>query len=473
MVRSIFCFFVGCLISPGTFADEVKPVVQFQPTGLWLGTLKIGVIDLRIVLEITKEKEGKLSGQMISLDQGNAKVPFSSIEHTDNNLNIELKLAGINFKCEQVNATEMKADFKQGGVELKLKLQKIEKIPVSLRPQMPKPPFPYLVRELEFKNEEAKISLAGTLTLPDGKGPFPTVVLVSGSGPQDRDETLFGHKPFWVIADHFARNGIASFRYDERGVGKSKGKFAGSTSADFASDCLAAIQMLQKAEGVDPSKIGICGHSEGGLVAPLVASNNPKEVAFIISLAGPGITGEQILYTQMQDFALQLDPNAKDEIAQSRKMLEKLVPIMKSGEKPEIIEKNMTKALDEFITDLPVGEAKDSLTKGKATIIGRLADPWMCWFVSHDPTEFFKKTKCPVLALNGGKDVQVKPKDNLNGIKKALMAGKNSHFEIKEFPGLNHLFQECKSGQLNEYGLIEQTISPKVLDVMAQWILKR
>ena len=344
-------------------------------------------------------------------------------------------------------------------------------MPTVKRPQTPKPPFAYPVEDVSIDNDSAKIKLAGTLTLPKGDGLFPAVVLVSGSGPQDRDETIFRHKPFAVIADHLAKQGIACLRYDDRGVGKSKGKFAGATSADFATDAFAAVKFLKGQAKIDPKRIGICGHSEGGIVAPLVAAEHPDDVAFIILLAGPGISGERILSEQMKDFSKQADPKADEK--EIRELFEAVTPIMKTAKTTEEAKEGLKVAIDKLIAAEKDAKKRKEAEEATAPLIDQFSDPWFRWFVALDPVPTLHEVKCPILALNGEKDVQVKSKQNLDLIESTLKASGHKAYQCVEFKGLNHLFQTCKTGTLAEYGQIEETIAPGVLKKLSEWIGER
>lgn len=463
------------------WADD-KPKAP-SPVGIWLGTLKVGVIDLRLAFDLS-EKDGKLGGKLNSLDQGRVELPLKTVAFKDGKLTLQLGdgTAGATFEGKLSDKGDaVEGEFKQGGQTFPLKLERIEKLPTSNRPQTPKAPFPYPTEDVEFENKEAKdlsvkdnppnVKLAGTLTLPKGDGPFPAVVLVSGSGPQDRDETLFEHKPFLVLADHLARNGIACLRYDDRGTHKSKGKFADATSADFATDAYAAVQYLKGHKKIDPKRIGVCGHSEGGIVAPLVAAAHPDDVAFIVLLAGPGVSGEQIMYQQALDFSKLLDEKTDEK--EVKEFVDAVMPVLRSDKKPDEVKKGLSEVMMKL-----AGKEKDETKRKKAeeavpVAVGRLSDPWFRWFVLHDPAPTLEKVKCPVLAVCGEKDVQVRAKDNLEAIASALTRGGNKRFRCVEYAGLNHLFQTCKTGLMSEYGVIEETVAPVVLTQLTEWIHER
>ena len=457
------------VLVPGRADDKPKAP---SPVGLWLGTLKAGVIDLRLAFEVTADKDDKekLTARLFSLDQTPEPIPVKTAAFADGKLTLDLpdlkaKFEGtLDAKGESVTGT-----FEQVGQTFPLKLDRVEKMPTLNRPQTPQAPFPYPAEEVTFENKAAKdltvkenppaVKLAGTLTLPKGDGPFPAVVLVSGSGAQDRDELLFGHRPFLVIADHLARNGVACLRYDDRGYGKSTGKFGGATSADFATDAHAAVAYLKGRKEIDPKRIGLCGHSEGGVIAPLVAAEHPADVAFIILLAGPGVSGERILHQQALDLSRLLDDTTTE--AEVKEFTDAVMPVVRTAKTTEEAKERLTAAMTALITKEKDEKKRKEAEKGVEAAVARLADPWMRWFVAHDPAPTLEKVRCPVLAVNGEKDIQVKAKDNLEAIESALKKGGNKTFKCVEFKGLNHLFQTCKTGLLSEYGQIEETIAPR------------
>ena len=293
------------------------------------------------------------------------------------------------------------------------------------------------------------------------------VVLITGSGPQNRDEELMGHKPFLVIADYLTRNGIAVLRYDDRGIAESTGNFDEANSKDFSNDVEAAVEYLKTRKDIHKSQIGLIGHSEGGLIAPMVAARN-KDVAYIILLAGTGVTGSEILLSQQK--AMLTASGLTDEEATKRiSTTKELFRIISTSES-----NHLDRDLNDYIEKLVAiqgGESQDMSTREYIEMqLQEISTPWMCYFIKHDPAPVLSKVKVPVLALNGGKDIQVQPKLNLPAIKKALSAGGNKKVTIKEYPNLNHLFQEATTGFPDEYFKIEQTFSPEVLKDMTDWI---
>lgn len=452
---------LASLFSLSNFGQEI--------TGQWNGALKVQGTQLRLVFNVAKT-DNVLSSTMDSPDQGAKGIPTTTTSFENSILKITIANANIDYEGTLGKDNIIIGTFKQGGQSFPMNLSKeiIEKEKL-VRPQEPTKPYPYYSEDITFENKNAGISLAGTLTLPKKDGVFPVVILISGSGPQNRDEELLGHKPFLVLSDYLTRNGIAVLRYDDRGVEQSKGDFTMATSADFATDVESAISYLKTRKEINIKKIGLIGHSEGGLIAPMVASTS-KDVAFIVLLAGTGIQGDQILLLQQKligkasgisDVDLQ-----KNEI-ENRKIFD----IVNESNNLEQLNNELTIYLTQSLNDNPEGKpagmSDDDFVKLQ---VKQIANPWMQYFIKYDPTPALEKVKCPVLAINGEKDLQVPPKENLEAIKKALTKGGNKKVTTKEFPNLNHLFQECKTGSPDEYATIEQTFSPTALTEILNWI---
>ncbi|MFI5149266.1 MAG: alpha/beta hydrolase family protein [Bacteroidia bacterium] len=323
-------------------------------------------------------------------------------------------------------------------------------------PQEPLPPFPYINEEVLIENTPAKVKLAGTLSMPSEGTSFPALILITGSGPQDRNEELFGHKPFLLLADYLCRRGFAVLRYDDRGTAKSTGDFASSTTADFAGDVKAAVTYLKSRPEINCHLIGLLGHSEGGMIAPMIASED-KDIAFLVLLAGPGIKCAELL--TLQSAAVARSMGASDlQIALASGMNKKIYAwaqldgtagadstrnyLLKSGMTKEMVEKQ----------------------------VKAVSSAWFKYFISFDPAVYLSKVTCQVLALNGTKDIQVPYKENLEGIHASLQKAQNGHLTAHEFPGLNHLFQHCDKCTVAEYAVLEQTMDPEVLSYVGQWL---
>ena len=468
MLRPLIALLIA---APLGMAEEPKKAAPPPVVGLWLGTLTAGPTKLRIAFEIGSHKDdGKLAAKMISIDQLGTVVPCKDVTFAEGTLTIAMPSIAAKF-AGTLDETKDKitGEFTQGKAPLPLVLDRIEKLPEANRPQHPKPPYPYRVEDVTFENAGAKVELAGTLTLPKGDGPFTAVVLVTGSGPQDRDETIMEHKPFLVIADHLTRAGYAVLRYDDRGVGKSKGTFAGCTSADFATDAHAAVKFLLTRKEIDPRRVGICGHSEGGLIGPMIAADHPNDVAFLILLAGPGVTGGEILKTQNLDI-LREGKMAEKGVSAVAEFFDAALPLVAGDLRADELTKAVRTKADEALKKLDDEELRVPAKVRLDALTAAFAEPWMRYFLVYDPAPSLQKVKCPTLALNGAKDIQVRAKENLAAVAAAMKAGGNAKLTSIELPGLNHLFQACTTGSVMEYARIEETINPAALKAMTEWL---
>ena len=473
---SILICFVLIIIGSAFFIVSAQEQVTSASgiEGIWEGKLKVPGVELRIVFKISKGPDGSLTATLDSPDQGVTGIPVEEVIFKDNTLRLEVKSAGGVYEGKvSQDFLVIEGEWKQSGQTLPLTVKRVDKAVEILRPQEPKKPYPYIEEELVYENKEAGISLAGTLTLPPGKGPFPAVLLITGSGPQDRNETIFNHCPFLVLADYLTRQGVAVLRVDDRGVGKSTGDFSQATSEDFALDVLAGIEYLKTRKAINPKQIGLIGHSEGGLIAPMVAVKSP-DVAFIVLMAGTGLTGEEILYLQSDLISKAMGVN-EEEIAKSRQFNEKIFSVIKEEEDNEIAKERLRQMVMAYLAELS-DEEKDWISDPEEYLkaqLQNLLSPWSRFFLTYDPRPTLSKVKCPVLAINGEKDFQVPPKENLSAIEEALKAGDNKNFTIKELPDLNHLFQTAQTGLPSEYAKIEETISPNALKLIGDWILEQ
>jgi len=475
MLGSLICL---ALIIPGSvsmigFAQQ-QDTSEISIEGIWEGQLKVPGTELRIVFNISKNQDGALTATLDSPDQGVTDIPVEEVIFKDNTLHLEVKSAGSVFEG---NVSEdflvIEGEWKQSGQALPLTINRVDKAVEILRPQEPKKPYPYIERQVEYTNLKAGVKLVGTLTLPSDKGVFPAVLLINGSGPQDRDETIYSHRPFLVIADYLTRRGIAVLRVDDRGVGESTGDFSQATSEDFASDVLAGVEYLKTCKEIDPKKIGLIGHSEGGIIAPMVAVQSP-DVAFIVMMAGTGLTGEEILYLQGALISRAMGISEED-ITKNRQFNEKIFSVIKEEKDKKNAEERLRQMFMEDwgkVSD----EEKEKIGDPEVYLNAQfqsLLSPWLKFFLTYDPKPTLSKVKCPVLAINGEKDLQVPPKENLSAIEEALVAGGNKNFTVKELPGLNHLFQTAQTGVPSEYAKIEETISPVAFKIVGDWILEQ
>ena len=441
---------------------EHKPAKPSDIDGTWLGILDAGAMKLRVAFHIINTEDG-LIATMDSLDQNMKGLPATAVTRSGLSLKLEFKQIAGTFEGKiDKGLTAIKGTWTQGGSSFSLALERAKEAAdlERRRPQNPVKPYPYGEEEVAYDNTVAGIKLAATLTIPPGKGPFPAVVLIVGSGPNDRDETVMGHRPFLVLSDYLTRKGIAVLRADKRGVGKSGGNLATATTADFATDAEAGVAYLESRPEIDHHKIGLIGHSEGGIIAPMVAARNP-DVAFIVMMAGSGVPGDEILAAQallVSEAAGKSHETAENNATWEREIL----ALVKGAKDGAVLEK---KVREKLAGQVPQGRL--------AVQIKAISSPWFRYFIEYDPATALGKVTCPVLAINGEKDLQVPPKQNLPAIRKALEAAGNKNVELDELLGLNHLFQTAKTGAPSEYAEIEETMSPVALEKIASWILKQ
>lgn len=435
-------------------------------TGEWNGVLDAMGNQVRLVFHIQKTDSG-YTATLDSPDQGAMGIPFTSVEFSDDTLMMRATNIGAFYRGVPA-ADSIAGTWSQGNQYFTLNMyrEQVEK-EVRRRPQEPEKPYPYYEEEVRIENETDSLTLAGTLTLPQEAGSFPAVILISGSGPQNRNEEVFGHRPFLVLADYLTRQGIAVLRYDDRGTAESTGNHASATSADFARDVQSALEYLKNHKKINNNQIGLIGHSEGGLIAPMVVNQTDDEIAFMVLLAGTGVPGKDI--AKMQGRTL-LDIEISDREAYNR-FIDKTVAIASSDKPTDVKKKELTqhyknseKVLNEL---LPEGTNRETFIEQQ--VEGSLR-PWSQFFFNHDPAEELEKITIPVLSIIGSNDVQVPPEMNHPPIRKALQKAGNENFTIKELRGLNHMFQESETGSMMEYAQIEQTFSPVALREISEWI---
>jgi pimeloyl-ACP methyl ester carboxylesterase len=469
--RGVALLTLACAIacSAPLRAAETPPLA-----GHWEGELELpgGAGKMAIKVDL-KPGEAPLgwSGTIDIPAQGAKGVPLTDLRIEGSKARFTIVGAPGNPTFDGTFAEgKITGSFSQGQVNVPFWLGR-ERLAEPGKAQDPKPPFPYKVEEVTYQNGEVK--LAGTLTTPEGAGPFPAALLITGSGAQDRDEAIFGHRPFWVLADHLSRRGIAVLRVDDRGIGGSTGDGQTATSADFAQDVLAGIRFLKSRPAIDSKRIGLIGHSEGGLIAPLAASQAP-EVAFLVLLAGTGVSGSEIILSQLELIARAEgagEETIRQQVSRQKRVFEAL-RTMKKEEAEAEIRKIITLRLEEL-------SPEDIRSMGGATVLTErqmqeVQSPWFRFFATFDPRTALRQIKRPpVLVLNGEKDLQVPPDQSLPEIEKALREAGNKDVTIKKLPGLNHLFQPARTGSPAEYAASEVTIDPQVLDLIATWIRDR
>ncbi len=347
--------------------------------------------------------------------------------------------------------------------------------PDNLNVFEPQRPYPYLEKEVTFVNLEAGLTLAGTLTLPKGKGPFPAVVLVAGSGPCNRDEGYYDRHPFLVVADALARRGIAALRYDKRGVGKSSGLFKGAVTRDFEKDALAGLAYLRGKPEIIPQKVGMIGHSEGGLIVSMAAAES-KDLAFGVLMAAPGLKGDQRFKLQVR-YAAQGEGGDSKVVETMVNLSQEAIQIIRSDK-----DKNWTRQKLDDLFKKGYSNLSDAEKLKFDQVLGTwgteeslknlFMTPWYRQLADSDPQAFLRKIQCPILAMNGDKDMEEVYPDGMDGIEKALKESGRRDFTLKLFPGMNHMFEKCKTGTPLDYPEIRETVAPEVLDNMTDWILK-
>lgn len=462
MMRKFIVTFIIAVMALSSFAQDLS--------GKWQATLSIQSVKLRIVFNI-KNEDGKYSSTMDSPDQGAMGLKVESTSVFGSVITLKMPNMGAEYFGVYNSETDIiDGTFKQMGQSFTLNLSRDLKISENIkRPQEPKKPFSYISEDVVFVNPIDGVSLSGTLALPNNKGSFPTVILISGSGPQNRNEELLGHKPFLLISDFLCKKGFAVLRFDDRGVGKSTGEFSTATTEDFAGDVEAALLFLQARKDIDSNKIGLIGHSEGGIIAPMIASKS-DDVDFIVLLAGTALPGGDIINMQTS------------LIAQANGQMDKdIQPILDFNSSVfnliKLDDIHFTDSLDVIVRnhiELLNKNSKmneDQMEQMFDKYVSSFSSPWFKFFVTYDPAIALEKVSCPVLALNGSKDMQVPANENLAAMNKALLKANNKNFETHKLKGLNHLFQECKTGNPREYADIEQTMSPLVLDMIYKWIV--
>ncbi len=443
------------------------------PEGHFEGAITVMGRDLAIMVDF-RTAEGSLAATIEIPMQGARDVPLTNVRFDAPKIHFELPAGpGIAAFDGEVKGDEIAGTFVQGGAEGTFRLKR--GTAAKVEPPKEAPP-PYREDEVKFKNGD-EATLAGTLTLPPSGGPFAAVILISGSGPQNRDEEIFGFKPFKILADHLTRNGIAVLRYDDRGVGASTGSPAQATTEDFAGDAAAAVAFLKARKEIDPAKIGLLGHSEGGIVAPMVAAKKGG-VAFIVMMSGMGVPGEQTLLEQGELLG-RAGGATEQDVAEERDLQKRIFAAVRSGKGWDDVRAEVKKTALERIAKMPEAKRRtisDPDRYADMMIDGQLAmakSPWLKFFLDYDPAPALEKVKCPVLVLLGEKDLQVPAESNRKAIVAALAKGGNPDVTVKVFPGANHLYQAAVTGSYLEYATLKKEFVPGFLDTISQWILSK
>jgi hypothetical protein len=457
--------------SAATTSNPLQNTAKDTIEGKWLGELIIpNMANLRMGITISNKNGDSYKSVLNIIDQATGDIPCDETVLINDSLIIKINGLGIMITGVADQGYHIiKSEFRQGGGVFPVSFSRVDRLPELLRPQEPKKEYPYNEERVVFENQKAGISLAGTLTYPKSKKRSPAVVLVTGTGQQNRDEEVGRHKPFWILADYLTRNGIAVLRVDDRGVGGSTGNFDSSTSLDFAEDALAGVAFLKSRQEVNPEKIGIIGHSEGGSVAPLAASKS-SDIAFIVSMAGVFENFEDVVLDQLMN-QLRSQGISEADIEFERSWRKKIYGIASED-------------TDSSSAAIKLWEIYGMLTKDEISRMNwpkgrqdhqvkQVLNPWWRYALSLDNKSVLMKVKCPLLAIYGGLDQQVNPGRNIAVVESAIKEGGKNRIEVVELPGLNHLFQTAKTGSEYEYIRIEETISPRALEVINDWILKQ
>jgi len=456
-----------CIIMIAFICDRLSAQSDFD--GFWTGTLEVGGMEMHMDFEMKSEERLLLLSVPI---QNLNDVKSSSFIMKGDTLEAMFNVFNARYYAVYNKTTEAFEGSWTQGQNFDLILKRAEQKTEFRRPQTPKEPFPYSEEELKISNDLASISLSATLTTPEGDGPFPLAVLVSGSGPQDRNSTLLGHEPFLVIADYLARAGIAVIRYDDRGVGKSTGIHMKSTSKDFASDTRAVVEYAKSLPNIEHSKIGIIGHSEGGMIAPMVASEY-SDLGFIVSLAGAALPIADLM-TDQNVLILEKAGMTNEGLVTTKDNLPKIYSIVNQDKEPKELFDTLIKSVHGYY-DMLSEEDQQLLAPNKASYYTQLAQsffsPWFRYFLAYDPTDSWQNVKCPVLALNGSEDIQVEANSNIDAIKSNLKIAENEDVSIEIIEGLNHLFQPCETCTISEYMTIETTFDESILKKIESFIL--
>jgi len=450
-MKTFYTFLLTIVLSSVALSQDI--------TGDWQGELKFQGNALGINFHINKTENGFASTMDVPL-QGVEGYKSDATTYIDSLLTIQIKELGIQYQGKLALKDTIVGNFSQNGMSFKLNLKRGNNLPN--RPQEPKPPYDYVIKEVSYKSTTDDVVLAGTLSLPKGDGPFPAVMLLSGSGPQDRNSSIFGHKPFLLLAHELTQSGIAVLRFDERGVGESGGRTSEMTMATQMGDAQAGINYLLSNNQINRTKIGLLGHSLGGILAPKLAIEN--DIDFLVLLAAPGVNGDAMMLKQRKDL-LKLRGATDKQIEGTNGMLASLYSeLRKSSLEDEALKTELQKKLavkyQSTIPEKELNEMVNSIVDNEELMA----------ILKSSPANYFQKVSCPVLALNGSKDFQVSAKENLAAIEKALSDGGNTAIETHELESLNHLFQDSDTGDISEYQLIEQTMSPEVLRLITEWV---
>jgi pimeloyl-ACP methyl ester carboxylesterase len=433
---------------------QIGNVQQDQLYGFWLGVLEVTEqMKLQLAFQFEADSTGSLSARMNVIEQNAFDIPMNSCVLNGDSIHIRFDRAGIRFDGMYISGRDIiQGTYAQGGGKFNLDLSRVDELPLKVnRPQTPVRPFPYKEEEVKFSNEKAGILLAGTLTMPEKGDRYPALVLIAGSGRNDHNETEMGH--FLLLSDFLTRHGYAVLRYDKRGVGESQGDYGTATTFDFADDARVAMGFLKSRPEIDPGRTGLLGHSEGALIAPIIAADREEGVAFIVMMGGMGVPGSDLLLMQSRKIS-EINGIPEKEIDETVKKNRALYQIAITHGSDSVLMQKM-KGMDPAISD---------------GMVRMLLSPWFRTFLSIDPDAYISQVTCPVLAITGENDVQCNAQQNLPAIEESLKKGGNSDYRVEALPGLNHLFQTSDTGSPYEYTRLEEIIAPVALDLILDWL---
>ncbi len=439
-----------------------------QISGNWQGDLAFQGQQIPLVFHIVQDGSG-YSATLDSPEQNAKGIAVSTVDYKGGRLSMEISAMRAKY-VGTLAGDKITGTFEQAGLKFPLNLERVAKYQKKVveRPQDPKPPFPYAIQEVTFMNDTANIQLAGTLTIPENCDGCPAVVLISGSGPQDRNSEIMDHRPFWVLADYLSKSNIAVLRFDDRGVGESEGQFKYATTEDFATDAAAALDFLKTFPAIDSNNLGLIGHSEGGYVATMLAANR-EDVAFTVLLASPGVPGAQILLEQQMAAAENASLNPKQEKDLKSYYKGRMNIVLKTQSKQETKTQLEQYAKKNF-KKLPPATRQMGVEKYSEAEVAAFTDPWLKKFVSYDPRTDLASITKPILAINGRLDTQVPSMQNLVSIKTVTENAGNAKVDTVSYEGLNHLFQPAETGAVMEYRMIDTTFDLKVMQKIGTWI---
>jgi pimeloyl-ACP methyl ester carboxylesterase len=431
--------------------------------GDWQGALSVGGTDIPLIVHLRQQPDGRYTGTLDSPKQQAYGLPITSISQRADSVTLQLTAPAARFVSRlSADGQQLDGAWQQGGqaAPLRLTRQAAGSVSSGRRPQTPQPPFPYRSQDVSFANAGANIKLGGTLTIPPGKGPFPALIMVTGSGAQDRDETILGHKPFLVLADYLTHRGYVVLRYDDRGVGQSGGDRTNYTTADGVTDAQAALAYLRQRPEVRAGQVGLLGHSEGAMVG-LLAATQASPPDFLISLAGPAVRGVEMMVRQNEDLGRAAGLPAEQLTATKALNQQIYLTVLQTPDNQQA----QAQVVALF------RQAGLNAAQAQQQAVG-LTTAWYRQLLAFDPQPLLPKVKCPVLALNGSKDLQVAASQNLPALEKGIRSGGNADVTAQELPGLNHLFQTAPTGQPQEYGQLEETFAPSALAVIGDWLAR-